>query len=279
MSALGALSVREISYEKSTIMTISSTGLQSLRRPHLMLAWLAASSLSIVACAGPFNPSEHTPLMTDSDGTEGSDESEPSSPWDDEGDDDGAAPGDDSRDDDTGGEGLTDGDDPMDDAGGTSTGETDDSGTSSSTGSEPEESLDGQVVMLRAKHSDRCVEIPGGATSDGVNLAQGECLGLAHQQWLLEAAGPFYRVRSLALGKCASVANSALNDGAQIQQWPCVDEPNQLWTIEVGDDGSARFIGVQSGRCIDVVGGSHDVGAFLWQIACHDKGNQEFFLD
>lgn len=263
-------------------MTISNTGTSSLCRSHLVLTWLAVSSLSIAACAGPSNPANSMPAMTDSDGTEGSDDSEPSNPWDDEDDDedDGPDPWDDSGNDDTSeGDGLTDGDDPMDDGGGTSTGEIEDSDTSGSTGDEPEDSLDGQVVVLRAKHSDRCVEIPGGATSDGVALAQGECAGLAHQQWLLEATGPFYRVRSLALGKCASVANSGLHDGAEIQQWPCVDDPNQLWTIEVGDDDSARFIGVQSGRCMDVVGGSHDIGAFLWQIECHDLGNQEFFLD
>lgn len=260
-------------------MTISSTGNPSLRRSRLMLAWLAISSLSIVACAGPSE--ERTPLITDIDDTDGSDESDPSSPWGDEDDDedDGSDPWDDSGDDDTGEDGLTDGDDPMDDGDGTSTGELDDSGASGSTGEQSEDSLDGQIVALRAQHSDLCVEVQGGATGSGVPLVQGECSGLDHQRWSIESVGPFYRVRSVGLGKCASVADSGLENEAQIQQWPCVDDPNQLWAIEIAEDGSALLQAVQSGRCMDVSGVSHDTGAIIWQFDCHGGDNQAFHLD
>lgn len=275
MFALGTLPVRQL-IPKTTTMTFSSTGISYFRRSHVLLAWLAASSSLIVACA---SPSERTPLITDVDDTEGSDDPDSTRPSDDEDDDhddDGSEP---SGNYDTGADGLTDGDDPMDDGGGTSTSALDDSTTSGSTGDEPEDSLGGQIAVLRAQHSDLCVEVSGGATGDGVVLAQAECSGLDHQRWRFESVGPFYRVRSVGLGKCASVAGSDLGNEAQIQQWPCVDEPNQLWTIETDDDGSVRLIGVQSGRCMDVSDISHDVGAVVWQYDCHGGDNQAFYLE
>ena len=81
---------------------------------------------------------------------------------------------------------------------------------------------------LRAKHSDKCLDVAGAGTDAGALLVQRECLGVANQQWRQRPADP----SSSNMGKPAPPEAISLFDGLHTHEWTSADEP---WNVESGE--------------------------------------------
>jgi hypothetical protein len=81
--------------------------------------------------------------------------------------------------------------------------------------------------------------------------------------------------------RCADVAWNSVDNGARVILFDCFATANQTWApIWVEDPssqyGTAMFVNGNSGKCLDVSGGSVDNGAHVLQWNCHNGGNQRW---
>jgi len=66
----------------------------------------------------------------------------------------------------------------------------------------------------------------------------------------------------------ADVASASQDIGAKLVQWQLSGAPNQLWETEATLDGFYRFKSANSGKCLNVLGGSGADGAPIVQNPC-----------
>jgi hypothetical protein len=79
-------------------------------------------------------------------------------------------------------------------------------------------------------------------------------------------------------GKLADVFNQSTADGANVVQWAANGQTNQRWRFTDVGGGYATVASVNSGKCLDVYGGTSATGdgvrAVQW--ACHGGTNQQW---
>ncbi|MEV4327267.1 RICIN domain-containing protein, partial [Microbispora rosea] len=63
-----------------------------------------------------------------------------------------------------------------------------------------------------------CLTVPGGSTSDGVQLTVSSCNGASNQTWNLSAQGSGFRLAAANSGKCAGVKDASTSAGKAVQQ-------------------------------------------------------------
>jgi hypothetical protein len=73
-----------------------------------------------------------------------------------------------------------------------------------------------------------CLEVSGGAVTDGARVQTGTCDGTAGQQWKATAGRDIVNPRA---DKCLDVADFNPLPGAAVQIWTCVAGANQKWTV------------------------------------------------
>lgn len=121
--------------------------------------------------------------------------------------------------------------------------------------------------QLRARHSNKCLDVQGGtgATGDGVNVYQWECVGAnqTNQLWTItpldtsDDNNAIFRVRPVHSNKCLDVVSGSNQDGANVIQYTCgsASSHNQLWRFNpTGDANQVRVL--HSNKCLDVAGGT-----------------------
>ncbi|WP_222598250.1 RICIN domain-containing protein [Lentzea tibetensis] len=95
-----------------------------------------------------------------------------------------------------------------------------------------------QYYELRARHSDKCLDVDGrgagGAGADFANVMQYQCWGGANQQWRFAYVGNgYYELRARHSDKCLDVdgrgAGGAGADFANVMQYQCWGGVNQQW--------------------------------------------------
>ncbi|GIE99974.1 RICIN domain-containing protein [Paractinoplanes rishiriensis] len=124
--------------------------------------------------------------------------------------------------------------------------------------------------------SAKCVEVPGAARRNGLQLNQAACTGGPAQQFRFTQVGTdTYTVRNTATGYCLEATGTA--DGAAVvQRRACRDQAGQRFTLKAAGDGY-QVVGEGSGKCVEIAAGSAADGAALQQWACGDPataGNQ-----
>jgi CubicO group peptidase (beta-lactamase class C family) len=100
-----------------------------------------------------------------------------------------------------------------------------------------------------ARHSGKCVEVPGASTVDGVQLEQHTCNGTAAQSFRLAAIPASshgasgitnhgsYKVVSKNSGKCVEAAAAGATNGTVVQQSTCSETKAQVWRLVAADSG------------------------------------------
>ena len=73
-----------------------------------------------------------------------------------------------------------------------------------------------------------CLEVNGGAITDGARVQTGTCDGTAGQQWKATDGRDIVNPQS---DKCLDVADFNPLTGAALQIWKCVAGANQKWTV------------------------------------------------
>jgi endo-1,4-beta-xylanase len=119
---------------------------------------------------------------------------------------------------------------------------------------------------IKGVASGRCLDVPGTSTTDGTQLALWDCHGRTNQQWEATAAGEL-RVYG---NKCLDAAGTG--NGTKVQIYSCWGGDNQKWRLN--SDGT--IVGVQSGLCLDTVGGGTANGTLIQISTCSNSGNQRW---
>jgi pectinesterase len=104
-------------------------------------------------------------------------------------------------------------------------------------------------------NSGKCLDVPSGSTSSGVQLQQWSCVNSTNQQWRLTSSGSgTYQIIGVGSGLCVSVAGAATASGAAVIQETCTANSNKQWlfspvstaTPTVAADGTGRYRTVQA---------------------------------
>jgi hypothetical protein len=133
---------------------------------------------------------------------------------------------------------------------------------------------------LRARHSDKCLDVANFSFDHGADVIQGNCWGGRNQQWtFLPTDGGYSEVHARHSGKCLDVANYSYGHGANVLQANCWGGRNQQWKLVATDSGYVRLIARHSNRCLDVANLSIAHGADVIQGTCWSPGpNQQWRL-
>ena len=81
--------------------------------------------------------------------------------------------------------------------------------------------------VLRGAGSNRCLDVPGGATTNGTQLEIWDCNGGANQQWTLNSDGTVVGRES---GLCLDVTGKGTANGTAVEIWTCNGGSNQKWS-------------------------------------------------
>ncbi|MFJ4334134.1 endo-1,4-beta-xylanase [Streptomyces sp. NPDC088935] len=120
--------------------------------------------------------------------------------------------------------------------------------------------------QIKGVGSGRCLDVPSASTTDGTQLQLWDCHGGTNQQWTYTDAGEL-RVYG---DKCLDAAGTG--NGAKVQIYGCWGGDNQKWRLN--SDGSV--VGVQSGLCLDAVGGGTANGTLIQLYSCSNGTNQRW---
>jgi hypothetical protein len=126
----------------------------------------------------------------------------------------------------------------------------------------------GTSGILRGTASNRCLDVPNQATTNGTLLDIWDCNGGANQQWTYLSNGEIQVYGT----KCLDVPGHATTAGTRIEIWDCNGGGNQQWTLN--SDGTV--VGRESGLCLDVTGGGTANGTAVEIWTCNGGSNQKW---
>ncbi|NBE80011.1 RICIN domain-containing protein [Micromonospora rubida] len=96
-----------------------------------------------------------------------------------------------------------------------------------------------------------CLDVPGGSTSNQLQVQQYNCNGGTNQQWeyIPGSTAGYGQLRNVASQKCLDVRDTSSAAGAVVQQYICMNVPNQQWLY---DSSSGYLMAMHSGGCAAV---------------------------
>ena len=131
------------------------------------------------------------------------------------------------------------------------------------------------------QNSGFCVDATGAGTANGTTVQQYGCGNQqANQEWQFQSEGDgIYKVVNRnASSEVWDVTNLGAANGSLLQLWSYGGGQNQQWMpVSVGN-GFYKFVGVSSGRCLDVPAASTANGVQLDIYDCNGTGAQSFKL-
>lgn len=122
----------------------------------------------------------------------------------------------------------------------------------------------GDSELLRSVSAGKCIDVPGGNTSDGTQVQLYSCYEGANQQFTY-TSGQELRV----LGKCLDASSGA--NGTRVQIRSCSGASNQKWTFN--SSGTVSSVG-HGNACLDVYSSSN--GAPVQLYSCWGGENQRW---
>ncbi|MFI5907618.1 RICIN domain-containing protein [Dactylosporangium sp. NPDC051541] len=123
-------------------------------------------------------------------------------------------------------------------------------------------------VQIVGGQSGRCLDVPGGTTTNGTQTQLYDCTGASSQRWTYTTGKQLQVYGS----KCLDASGRGTTNGTAAIIWDCNGQTNQQWNIN--SDGS--ITGVQSGLCLDAsaFGTANGTKVQLWQ--CLNGANQKW---
>ncbi|WFE96701.1 ricin-type beta-trefoil lectin domain protein [Micromonospora sp. WMMD987] len=121
---------------------------------------------------------------------------------------------------------------------------------------------------VRHTSSGRCLDVNGGAQTNGAAAIIWDCHGQSNQSWTSTAA---QELRVFG-GKCLDVNGGATANGSSVIIWDCNGQANQRWRLNA--DGTITAVG--SGRCLEVVGNGTANGARTQIWDCNGGAGQRW---
>ncbi|MET8759430.1 ricin-type beta-trefoil lectin domain protein [Lentzea sp. NPDC004782] len=125
----------------------------------------------------------------------------------------------------------------------------------------------GSTFGLRGTASNRCLDITGGAQTNGTLAEIWDCHGQANQTFTSTASG---ELRVYNNTKCLDVTGAGTANGTAVEIWDCNGGTNQQFTINT--DGTVRAAG--AAKCLDATGTANGAKVVIWD--CNGQTNQKW---
>jgi GH43 family beta-xylosidase len=126
-----------------------------------------------------------------------------------------------------------------------------------------------------------CAEVPGGASTSALQLAQAACGAGARQTFTftpVAGVAATYTIRTLTAGSCVDVTGASTADNATVIQYACHSNNNQRFRL-AQSSGAFQMIAVHSGKCVAPASDNRLVqlpcdtsAARLWRLAGYTDG-------
>ncbi|GAA1670185.1 hypothetical protein GCM10009745_10810 [Kribbella yunnanensis] len=156
----------------------------------------------------------------------------------------------------------------------------------------PKFDIDRRAYELVARHSSKCLDIPGASQTDAAPVHQYECNGNIQQRFRLNpiAGTDQFEVQTVhgngvkddGKPRCVDVENMSLGDDVPLLQWPCSGTGNQQMTVEYLEGSSydtvVRLRFAHSGKCAGVRGSSLGNAVPVVQQTCTADASQQWIL-
>lgn len=131
--------------------------------------------------------------------------------------------------------------------------------------------------------SNRCLDVPQSSTVEGELLIIYDCLGGQNQQWAISQTAyppPPEPLVARHSGSCLDVRGGpqATQDGAVIEQWHCTGASNQSWTLRDAGSGQIQLVALNSGKCVQPVGGGTVNATGLEQRTCDSAATTQRWM-
>ena len=109
----------------------------------------------------------------------------------------------------------------------------------------------GEARVILNDSTSSCVTRPG--TTDGMPLNVSACSSGGNQHWTVRARGNgLFEIVANGTEQCVAIEGSSKLDGAHGVQLPCTGTNEQLFRIDTAPINHARFLNMNSGKCIDL---------------------------
>ncbi|MEJ2045943.1 MAG: RICIN domain-containing protein [Reinekea sp.] len=123
--------------------------------------------------------------------------------------------------------------------------------------------------VLRSKLSNRCADVSGWGTKDGVKVQLWDCAGSTNQTWKTKTtSGGYYNLVAQHSDKCLDVSGYSTSKGSAVKQWKCKHSHNQEWLPIDKGDGYIQLKARHSGLCLSLDGNGTSKGTGLVQSSC-----------
>ncbi|MGW1076025.1 glycoside hydrolase family 19 protein [Streptomyces sp. NPDC002537] len=116
----------------------------------------------------------------------------------------------------------------------------------------------------------KCLDVPGGNTSNGTPVQIWGCNGGGNQNWTVNDDGTIK-----ALGKCLDANESGTADGTRVQLWDCNGTGAQRWTY---NSATHDVVNLNANKCLDVKDNNPSDGATTQLWTCTGNSNQKWSL-
>ncbi|SCF46812.1 Lysophospholipase L1 [Micromonospora matsumotoense] len=126
----------------------------------------------------------------------------------------------------------------------------------------------GQTAAIVGTPSGRCVDVPGSAATNGLQVQLWDCHGGANQQWTYTSG----RALTVLGTKCLDAAGYGTTPGTQVTTYDCHGGANQQWNV----NANGTITGVQSGLCLDAASQGTANGTKLVLWTCSGQANQQW---
>jgi hypothetical protein len=128
-----------------------------------------------------------------------------------------------------------------------------------------------QNVKVVGQQSNRCMDINGASTTNGVQAQLWDCNGNTNQRWTYNASSKQLLVYGT---KCLDAFGAGTTNGTATVIWDCNGGTNQQWNL----NANGTITGVQSGLCLDAGGAAVANGTKLQLWSCTGGTNQQWSL-
>jgi Ricin-type beta-trefoil lectin domain-like len=135
--------------------------------------------------------------------------------------------------------------------------------------------------IIRAKHSNQCLNILDGSFANGALAVQGKNCKTPNFLWQFRQLGSTkaFRIVARHTEQCLNVLDGSKNNRASVVQGSRCDTGNFNWYFRKLPNGSYHIVNQQTGQCLNVLDGSFNNGARVVQGSRCDTPNFEWSLE
>jgi hypothetical protein len=126
-------------------------------------------------------------------------------------------------------------------------------------------------VEIKAAHSNKCLNIKGGTTTDDTPVVQYNCSdSFTNDKFKVVPSGTgTYQIIATFDNKCLNVYKGTDTNNTPVHQYTCSTATNSLWKfVPVAGKATFRIVSADSGKCLNVYEGSQAINTAVNIYTC-----------